>query len=106
VSAAHFRPQMRVPWYTAFGVFAVTYVAWAGLRGWDFRPDAFWIVVAIVLASLYGGRAWLAREIAQGAADEAAESGPTGTADGPEADAGPETAPAPTADTDPGSAPR
>lgn len=78
---------MRVPWYVAFGVFAISYVAWAGLHRWDFRPDAFWIVVAIVLGSLYGGRAWLVKEIAKDEAEEAEEDELAGKADGPEADA-------------------
>jgi hypothetical protein len=78
---------MRVPWYVAFGVFAISYVAWAGLHRWDFLPDAFWIVVAIVLGSLYGGRAWLVKEIAKDEAEEAKEAELAGKADGPEADA-------------------
>lgn len=85
MSAARFRPEMRVPWYVAFGVFAISYVAWAGLHGWDFRPDAFWIVVAIVLGSLYGSRAWLVKEIAKDEAEEAKETEPTQKADVSEA---------------------
>ena len=86
MSAARFRPEMRVQWYVAFGVFAISYVAWAGLHGWDFRPDAFWIVVAIVLGSLYGSRAWLVKEIAKDEAEEAKEAEETGTASDPEND--------------------
>lgn len=76
MSAPHFRPEMRLPWYAAFGIFAASYVAWAAMHGWDFRPTPFWIIVAVTLGSLYATRAWLVKQIAKDDEPEANEPAP------------------------------
>lgn len=55
------RPEVRIPWWAAVGLYVGSYVAWAGMRGWDFRPTPFWVLVAIVLGALIAARSWLSR---------------------------------------------
>lgn len=62
MTPARLRPEMRIPWWVAVAIYVASYVAWAGIRGWDFRPTPFWLLTALVLGALIATRSWLVKD--------------------------------------------